>query len=161
MASQFESIPNKAIFKMCRRLIGQEVNFDDYEELFEAVKEIGTLFNINAQYEDYSYIKNFNKLNYESLVNNDPSNIVKPTLKVYRVPYYIIENLIQRQEFVQDIDSYDDTPIDLENDIEMLEYEDKFNIWDGIENPERDADIIDSTFDSWKIRPTEIKKRNY
>ena len=161
MASKFESLPDKAVFKICQKLIGQEIDIDDYDALFDAVTEIGSLFKIQAEYEDYSYIKNYLKLNFESIVNNDISNLKKPTLSVYRIPYYIVESIIQRTEYVQDINSYDDNPNDMTSVLTQLEYDDKFNIWDGLDNPERDTDIIDSEFSEWSIRPNEIRKRNY
>jgi hypothetical protein len=161
MASQFESLPDNAVFKICQRLIRQGIDIDNYDELFDAVIEIGTLFKINAQYEDYSYIKNYLKMNYDSIVNNDQSSIEKPTLSVYRIPYYIVESLVQRTEYVQDINSYDDNPNDMANVLTQLEYDGNFNIWDGLDNPERDTDIIDSEFSEWKIRSNEIRKRNY
>jgi hypothetical protein len=161
MASSFESLPDNAVFKISQRLIKQEIDIDNYDELFDAVTEIGTLFKINAQYEDYSYIKNYLKMNYDSVVNNDQSSIEKPTLSVYRIPYYIVESVVQRTEYVQDINTYDDNPNDMASVVTELEYEDKFNIWDGIDNPERDSDTIDSEFSEWGIRANEITKRNY
>ena len=160
MASKFESLPDSAVFKICQKLISQEIDFDDYEESYGSVIKIGSLFRITAEYEDYSYIKNFIKLNYQSLENNDISNLKKPTLSVYRIPYYIVESLVQRTEYVQDINSYDDNPDDMSSVFTQLEYDDKLNIWDGMDNPERDTNIIDSEFSEWNIRSNEIRKRN-
>lgn len=161
MASKFELLPDKAVFKICQKLIGQEIDIDDYEELFDAVFEIGSLFKIQVEYEDYSYIKNYLKLNFESIVNNDTSNLKKPTLSVYRIPYYILESIVQRTEYVQDINSYDDNPNDMASVLTQLENDDKFNIWEGMDNPERDTDTVDSEFNEWGIRSNEIRKRNY
>jgi hypothetical protein len=45
--------------------------------------------------------------------------------------------------------------------VKILMYDDKFNIWDGLDNPERDTDIVDSEFSEWSVRSNEIRKRNY
>lgn len=158
MASKFESLPDRAVFKICQKLIGQEIDFDNFEELTDAVKEVGSLFKIDAGYEDFSFIKSYLKSNYESLINNDPSKIVKPTLKVYRVPYYVIESIVQRQEYVWDLESYDENPNDIANFALDLESEGYLDIWEGSENPERDTDIVDSNFDNWELRTKEIKQ---
>ena len=43
----------------------------------------------------------------------------------------------------------------------QLEYDDNFNIWEGMDNPERDTDTVDSEFIEWGVRSNEIRKRNY
>jgi len=158
MASSFESLPDKAVFKICQKLIGQEIDIDDYEALFEAVTEIGSLFRIQAGYVDYSYIKTYLKLNFESIVNNDQSSIEKPSLKVYNVPYYVIETLVERQELVQNFSTYEDDSSNISDIIIELESDDRFDIWSGNENPYRSRDYIDSEFNSWGVRADEIRQ---
>jgi len=158
MASQFESLPDNAVFKISQRLIRQEIDIDNYDELFDAVTEIGTLFKINAQYEDYSYIKTYLKLNFESIINNDQSSIEKPSLKVYNVPYYIIETLVERQELVQNFSTYEDDSSNISDIIIELESDDRFDIWSGNENPYRSRDYIDSELNSWGVRADEIRQ---
>jgi hypothetical protein len=158
MASNFETLPDIAVFKICKKLIDQEIDIDDYEELFKSVTEIGTLFRINVNYEDYSYIKNYLTLNFESILNDDKSNIKKPTLKVYSVPYYVIERVVERQELVQNFSTYDDDTSDISSTIIELESDGIFDIWDGNDNPYRSKDYIDSEFDSWGVRGDEIRQ---
>lgn len=158
MASAFESLPDKAVFKICQKLIGQEIDIDDYEELFDAVSEVASLFKIQAGYVDYSYIKTYLKLNFESIINNDQSSIEKPSLKVYNVPYYIIETLVERQELVQNFSTYEDDSSNISDIIIELESDDRFDIWSGNENPYRSRDYIDSELNSWSVRADEIRQ---
>jgi hypothetical protein len=158
MASKFETLPDIAVFKICKKLIDQEIDIDDYEELFKSVTEIGTLFRIIVNYEDYSYIKTYLKLNFESIVNNDQSSIEKPSLKVYNVPYYVIETLVERQELVQNFTTYEDDSSNISDIIIELESDDRFDIWSGNENPYRSRDYIDSEFNSWGVRADEIRQ---
>lgn len=158
MASKFETLPDIAVFKICKKLIDQEIDIDDYEELFKSVTEIGTLFRIIVNYEDYSYIKTYLKLNFESIVNNDQSSIEKPSLKVYNVPYYVIETLVERQELVQNFSTYEDDSSNISDIIIELESDDRFDIWSGNENPYRSRDYIDSELNSWGVRADEIRQ---
>jgi hypothetical protein len=158
MASKFESLPDSAVFKICQKLIGQEIDIEDNDELFDSVKKLASLFKIDVDYEDFSYIKSYLKSNYESLINNDPSKIVKPTLKVYNVPYYIIETLVERQELVQNFSTYEDDSSNISDIIIELESDDRFDIWSGNENPYRSRDYIDSELNSWGVRADEIRQ---
>ena len=158
MASKFESLPDSAVFKICQKLIGQEIDIEDNDELFDSVKKLASLFKIDVDYEDFSYIKSYLKSNYESLINNDPSKIVKPTLKVYSVPYYIIETLVERQELVQNFSTYEDDSSNISDIIIELESDDRFDIWSGNENPYRSRDYIDSELNSWGVRADEIRQ---
>jgi hypothetical protein len=159
MSSNFEKIGGNGIFKICQKIMSNETDIDDYDELNDAVKGIGKLFHFNSTYIDTSYIKEFIKLNQTNLVNDDSSNIKLPEMKVYRVPYFIIERLVKQDEYIQDIVSYSNIE-DLSNELYNMSQEDDFDIWDGTENPERDSDYIDSEMDNWEFRNDEIKRIN-
>jgi len=156
MKSSFEKLGGPTVFKICKRLLSKNTDINDFDELEGEVSKICKIFNIDMTTTNTSYIKEFIRLNEDKLNNNDTTDIKLPTLKVYSVPYYIIETIVERQELVQNYSTYDDDTSNISDTIIELESDDRFDIWAGNENPYRSRDFIDSELNSWGVRADEI-----
>jgi hypothetical protein len=101
MASKFETLPDIAVFKICKKLIDQEIDIDDYEEVEETPKRVVSIEDLEhlqgivggliemsqGRYDGKNYTM---WVNEEGLLHNLPVN--KKATKAYQDYWFWYEN---------------------------------------------------------------------
>jgi hypothetical protein len=140
---------------LLEHIVDEEFDYIEYGDILNQVSKLLKLFGIKSDdlRVDTSYIINFIKLNNDSLENEDYDNLIEPQFKTYVIPYWVVETVVTRTEYMEKIESYGDSS-DAVNIFKELEYDGAIDLYSG---KELDKENIDGSFDDWGIHYRYVK----
>ncbi len=140
---------------LLEHIVDEEFDYIEYGDILNQVSKLLKLFGIKSDdlRVDTSYIVNFIKLNNDSLENEDYDNLIEPQFNTYSVPYWVVETVVTRTDYMGKVESYGDSS-DAVNLFKELEYDGAIDLYGG---EELDKENLDGSFDDWGINYRGVK----
>ena len=149
MSSKLESVPDKVMFKMLKKVLDENGPYKNYRQFIsdaegntrfiEKVVASFKVFGANDLYEDFDYVASLIELNFDKIIQEEFINLMKPEYGKYDIDFRVTLSEYKGETWRHRNNFYSEKTAELIT--KLLEMEGEVAYWEGTLV---DTDVYDS-----------------